>query len=353
MKTIRNMIGVILMLSMCISCGMAELISTGIDEFSDNVVKRQNETGFLGKWGKADIESFVEILKSFGLYDPEELSADMSSWETAAHGLRYAYEQVWGASRTWSLEHQHKYAEFELRCGIRDSIIESFPNKDDLSFDDARTLAQQLIRDMGDFKNYNGKSIDFNALEESYHFWDYPEEGRTWVFEYYDIGMDRATFSVCLYNNGSTPQVDYYDSEEMYNVYTEWYYLRGLQPFHYWSVNDKYEFYQRLLNLYDRQMERYGVLPEIAKLVLQKNYICQQEGMIDETQATSLARLVLNEQMHLDDQTIDAMLVGISLCESKNGVPLYEIGFWNQNEEQYHIDIDAYTGQYVGAGLAD
>ncbi len=347
MKTMYVLIGIMLSLSLLMTTSTAQSNDAQMTLFADALLSLQQETGFLHRWEETDVDTFTNLLQAQQLYQSDGIDIQPSSWTTAYHALRYAYEQLWGDSRLWSLQEQYVYAEMEKNCGLRTDIIESFPDESDLPFEDARILAQKQIRDMGDAKNYNGEAIDFDALVESYHFWNYPEYGHVWVFAYYDAEDTTPIYRATLYHNGTQSQIDYYDANEMYNVYTQWYYARGLTSFSHWSIHDQYAFYECLLSLYDRQMNRYGALPQVAKIVLEKKRLPIQVGMIEEAQAIILAKELLKENTVVSDNDINAMVITLSLYENEDGLAVYDVGFGESNQIQYAITIDAYSGKWV------
>lgn len=341
-----GLLAVILLIMLIFSAASAE---TDMDTFANDVIALQNQNNKNTSWTADNIDQFVSLLKQYGLYEMDGVAVDPVQWEFFSDGLRYAYEQAWGDDRLWNLEQQSQYAVLEQQTGIDNKVLASFPGEDDLSLDEARTLARQEIREMGETKGYDGDAIDFDTMVEQYHFWDYQDGDvdHTWVFAYYQADINTPIYQVYLYDNGARPQVNYYDINEMNNVYTRWCSTRNQQTFFDWSVEDKYAFNETLLALYDYQMNTYGELTKTAKFVFQYRYVLPQEEMIAQDKAIALAKNALANQEGLSPESISELRVGVFLFTTDENQTVYGIGFAMEHSMLYMVEADAFDGSIV------
>lgn len=348
MKT-KISIGLLIMIILVAFLSSATTAETSMDAFANDVIALQDQNDINTAWTANNIDSFIFLLKQYGLYERDGVAVEPTKWEFFSNGLRYAYEQAWGDYRKWDLEQQYTYAVLEEKTGIDDAPLESFPDVGDLTLEDARSLARLEIREMGDTKGYDGDAISFDAMIEQYHFWDYRDGnvGHTWVFAYYSEDINIPIYQVYLYDNGARPNVQYYDVNNMDNVYTRWRVERNQQTFFDWSVEDKYAFNETLLALYKYQMDTYGELTKTAKFVFQYRYVLPQEGMIAQDEAIALAKDALANQALLSQQSIREVRIGVFLFSTDKNQTVYGIGFAAGHTMQYMVEIDAYSASVL------
>ena len=309
--------------------------SENLSQFKARLKQEQEATGFLDEWNDESKDLFAGIAKDSGIdiVDPDKHEA----WLTAYHALQNVFEQVWGDQTTWSLEQQYEYAHFEIEIGVSDQTVAALPAAGDLSVDEARRLVQEkLYAELAQEKDTS--LIDLGSYHESVHFWRYPDLGGTWVFEYY--GEDRKTpeYTGTLYQDTGSVQIDIYDKNDLRVLYQYYCALHNFKTFHWWGLDDQYEFYTLVASLQQRQIERYGELPTFAKQILEHQHVLPTDQMIEPDVAIEMAR------SHLHDDASSEQKAYITLYKVSENRIVYEVGFGSSDAESDQVLIDALNG---------
>ena len=180
--------------------------------------------------------------------------------------------------------------------------------------------------------------IELGNYHETVHFWRYPDLGGTWVFEYY--GEDRKTpeYTGTLYQDTGSVQIDIYDKNDLRVLYQYYCALHNFKTFHWWGLDEQYEFYTLVASLQQRQIERYGELPTFAKQILEHQHVLPTDQMIEPDAAIEMAR------SHLHDDASSEQKAYITLYKVSENRIVYEVGFDSSDAESDQVLIDALNG---------
>ncbi len=311
--------------------------SENLSRFKEQLKQEQEKTGFLDVWNDESIDLFTSIVKDSGIVieyiDPDKYYD--GEWLTPYHALQNVFEEVWGDKTTWSLEQQYEYAHYEIEIGLSDQTVAALPTAEDLSVDEARKLVQEeLYAELAAEKD--ASMIELGNYHESVHFWRYPDLGGTWVFEYY--GEDRKTpeYTGTLYQDTGSVQIDIYDKNDLQALYQYHCALHNFQTFHWWGLDDQYEFYTLVASLQQRQIEKYGELPAFAKQILEHQHVLPTNQMIGADAAIEIA------WSHLEPSAEQKAYV--TLYQDSEDRIVYEVGFDSSGAQSNRVLIDAFSG---------
>ncbi len=309
--------------------------SENLSQFKTRLKQEQEQTGFLNEWNDESIDLFASIAKDSGIdmagIDPDKYEA----WLTAYHALQDVFEQVWGDKTTWSLEQQYEYAHYEIEIGLSDQTVAALPTAEDLSVDEARRLVQEKLYAQLAAEE-DASNIDLGNYHESVHFWRYPDYGGAWVFEYY--GEDRKTpeFTGTLYQDTDIISIDIHDKNDLQALYQYHCALHNFKTFHWWGLDEQYEFYTLVVSLQQRQIEKYGELPPFAKQILEHQHVLPTDQMIGVDAATEIARSYLESSSEQETY--------VTLYKDSEDRIVYEVGFDLSDAESNQVLIDALNG---------
>ena len=310
-----------------------------LSQFKTRLKQEQEKSSFLDEWNDENMDLFASIVKDSGIVieniDPDKYYD--GEWLTPYHALQNVFEEVWGDKTTWSLEQQYEYAHFEIEIGLSDQTVAALPTAEDLSVDEARKLVQEeLYAELAAEKD--ASMIELGNYHETVHFWRYPDLGGTWVFEYY--GEDRKTpeFTGTLYQDTDIISIDIHDKNDLLALYQYYCALHNFKTFHWWGLDDQYEFYTLVASLQQRQIERYGELPTFAKQILEHQHVLPTDQMIEPDVAIEMAR------SHLHDDASSEQKAYITLYKVSENRIVYEVGFDSSDAESDQVLIDALNG---------
>ena len=310
-----------------------------LSQFKTRLKQEQEKSSFLDEWNDENMDLFASIVKDSGIVieyiDPDKYYD--GEWLTPYHALQNVFEEVWGDKTTWSLEQQYEYAHFEIEIGLSDQTVAALPTAEDLSVDEARRLVQKkLYAELAEERD--ASRIDLGNYHESVHFWRYPDLGGTWVFEYY--GEDRKTpeYTGTLYQDTGSVEIAIYDKNDLRVLYQYYCALHNFKTFHWWGLDDQYEFYTLVASLQQRQIERYGELPTFAKQILEHQHVLPTDQMIEPDVAIEMAR------SHLHDDAACEQKAYITLYKVAEDRIVYEVGFGSSDAESDQVLIDALNG---------
>ena len=310
--------------------------SENLSQFKARLKQEQEATGFLDEWNDESKDLFAGIAKDSGIdiVDPDKHEA----WLTAYHALQNVFEQVWGDQTTWSLEQQYEYAHYEIEIGLSGQTVAALPAAEDLSLDEARRLVQEkLYAELAQEKDTS--LIDLGSYHESVHFWRYPDLGGTWVFEYY--GEDRKTpeFTGTFCQDTDIISIDIHDKNDLQALYQYHCALHHFQTFHWWGLDEQYEFYMLVVSLQQRQIEKYGELPPFATQILEHQHVLPTDQMIGADAAMEVARSQLDPSSE--------QKAYVTLYKDSEDRIVYEVGF--DDAQSGWVLIDAFSGEvYAG-----
>ena len=310
--------------------------SENLSQFKARLKQEQEATGFLDEWNDESKDLFAGIAKDSGIdiVDPDKHEA----WLTAYHALQNVFEQVWGDQTTWSLEQQYEYAHYEIEIGLSGQTVAALPAAEDLSLDEARRLVQEkLYAELAEERD--ASRIDLGNYHESVHFWRYPDDGGAWVFEYY--GEDRKTpeFTGTLYQDTDIISIDIHDKNDLQALYQYHCALHHFQTFHWWGLDEQYEFYMLVASLQQRQIEKYGELPPFATQILENQHVLPTDQMIGADAAMEVARSQLDPSSE--------QKAYVTLYKDSEDRIVYEVGF--DDAQSGWVLIDAFSGEvYAG-----
>ena len=314
--------------------------SENLSQFKARLKQEQEKTGFLDKWNDESIDLFASIAKDSGIVigyiDPDKYYD--GEWLTPYHALQNVFEEVWGDQTTWSLEQQYEYAHYEIEIGVSDQTVAALPAAGDLSVDEARRLVQEkLYAELAEERD--ASRIDLGNYHESVHFWRYPDDGGAWVFEYY--GEDRKTpeFTGTLYQDTDIISIDIHDKNDLQALYQYHCALHHFQTFHWWGLDEQYEFYMLVASLQQRQIEKYGELPPFATQILENQHVLPTDQMIGADAAMEVARSQLDPSSE--------QKAYVTLYQDSEDRIVYEVGF--DDAQSGWVLIDAFSGEvYAG-----
>ena len=314
--------------------------SENLSQFKARLKQEQEKTGFLDKWNDESIDLFASIAKDSGIVigyiDPDKYYD--GEWLTPYHALQNVFEEVWGDKTTWSLEQQYEYAHYEIEIGVSDQTVAALPAAGDLSVDEARRLVQEkLYAELAEERD--ASRIDLGNYHESVHFWRYPDDGGAWVFEYY--GEDRKTpeFTGTFCQDTDIISIDIHDKNDLQALYQYHCALHHFQTFHWWGLDEQYEFYMLVVSLQQRQIEKYGELPPFATQILEHQHVLPTDQMIGADAAMEVARSQLDPSSE--------QKAYVTLYKDSEDRIVYEVGF--DDAQSGWVLIDAFSGEvYAG-----
>lgn len=319
-------------------------VSDNLQEFKTAVVAKQDQTSFLTLWTEEEKKQFIELLSEYGLCNaPSEVFELSATWHTPSHALQYAFEQIWGSKLYWTLQQNEEYAHFEVECGVSKSTIVALPTEEDMPVDEARACVQEAIRDKAKEKR-PGFDGNFMAYIERVQFWNYPEYGPVWVFEYYVINSITPEFSGMIYLDTLNITVDIYDNLDMQYLYRQKYFENGFQPYHCWSLDEQAEFYRQLVALKEHQLMVYGFIPSFAETILSYEHVLPSDDMLSMTDAEKLAKEAVSYLIDDENATTSNFFIGVSLIRTTEGKVAYCFYLELADKSQEIIAVDAYTG---------
>ena len=181
--------------------------------------------------------------------------------------------------------------------------------------------------------------IDLGSYHESVHFWRYPDDGGAWVFEYY--GEDRKTpeFTGTFSQDTDIISIDIHDKNDLQALYQYHCALHHFQTFHWWGLDEQYEFYMLVVSLQQRQIEKYGELPPFATQILENQHVLPTDQMIGADAAMEVARSQLDPSSE--------QKAYVTLYKDSEDRIVYEVGF--DDAQSGWVLIDAFSGEvYAG-----
>ncbi len=190
-----------LVLTMAVVSALAITISHWVHASLDEAVEQQTDTGFLTRWNEEDKHSFAELLLKHALINEADVNSLVTQWEYPDDALRFAAELAYGDMYSWNLEQSAWLNKLLADTGILERPVQLLPDEDEITQEQAETLAEQeIIRQHPQFKD---------VISSYYHIVRYSDvddgNGPFWQIEYYQSpsDADSAIVVASVYSKGA------------------------------------------------------------------------------------------------------------------------------------------------------
>lgn len=312
-----------------------------LSEFKRSIICLAQNDSIFREWNKWTIDQYVKAIDSIGLINESEIPLEQRDrWLTPYHALQYTFELLWGPRCVWTLEEQYDYAQFEIECGLSSETIVALPVTGDMTVDEARKIIRNSLND-------KTGGVFFDSYIESIHFWNYPDLGKTWVFEYYSENSSTPQYTGYIYLKSGNVHVDIYDSLDLRKIYANKCFENGFMTFRWWPIHEQYEFYELVVSLQHQQRAKYGELPMFACQILENEYVMPTSDMMSTEEAISIATNHVDQSNHGEQLLNSIDCVWISLYRVPGVGNVYCVGFDSEEDSSNVIYVDAYSGDVL------
>ena len=336
----KKLICAILSALLLMSAASAFALQTDVlDSFAAEISDLQKQTGFLTRWSPADQAELITLINRYGLYTGTPVSLAQYPYPDATVILHDAFLTAYGDAAFWTLEQAYWRDTLLVQLGLQETLHHVLPAEDELTPQEALDIAHDAILAHAQYFQYPTDHLD--EYRVSLQYVRYEQENAPLYLVHYDPpDSSYLVFDMIVQQNGGC-SFSYHDALAIRNVYQDWYMERGFTRFIQWDLPDKQAFYELLLGLFAREMERYGGLPPIGQTVLSHVHSIPADGEFQPDEALEIALKTVKAQS-ID---VSALTVTLSFYRDIPDAPSYEVAWVDDSAiVQYAVMVDAVLG---------
>lgn len=308
--------------------------------WAQTVQQAQNQTGFLTRWNEEDQIRFRRMMEDEWGFD-----TCSETWQFAEDGLTFVFTQIYGDAFGWSPEQYNAWDTIRVQWGLTNDVLYVLPGPEQLTREQAIEEAKRALAApaTAELRHYDADTIIFADYRVRATFCQY-DEGTVWRVDFHEEGKPLPTFEVWEWSAGYT-LVYYKDFDTISMIYQDWMRERDHQRFSYWSLKDQAAFYNDVvLPRWQRELNKYGRLPEVAAYALAHQRSIPTENEISEAEAVRIALSALPEEYQADEG-----FTKLFFYRDDGVTGTYEVDYFLGDTARYAIRIDAETGTILSA----
>lgn len=311
-------------------------------EWIDAVYRHDQKTGFLHRWSAEDQQYMLHLMTEY------EIVPQNTTWIAPENALSEAFIHVYGTGRQWTYVQRHMWDEARVYLGLSDEVYYILPGNEALSEQEAYEAVVNKVSAAVKNGRYPDAETyiasDECSVTTSYMLLDNEE---CWWFQFYLEGDQLAFLSAYVWNDGQI-SIEYEDRLAINNVYSDWQQERGWVKYGYWSLQDKYDFYQVMRTLWEREIAYYGVLPPIAITVLEHEHAIPSDDECAENVAISAADEVAAQHIEIQEAQH-----AVYFYKGNNGECYYQVDYIVQRERVASVKVDPVSGKVISYDIFD
>lgn len=307
-----------------------------LQEWLAEVRQYDQVTNFLSSWSQEDKNIMRQIMQKYNIIPRE------NEWVVAEDALSDAFAHFYGDGKRWTYAQKSEWDEARVFLELTEERYYVIPDDGFISEQEAfdavlaKVLASASNEKMpgADMYIYSEECIVATACILL-------DNEEVWWFQFY-LGSDELPFLSAYVWADARVYAEYVDQLSISYVYSTWQKERDFKKFAYWSLEDKSEFYQVLLSLWEREIELYGELPPIAQTVLRYQHSVPNESLLSEEEAIIVSNRAVETFVDLQGAV---PLVYFYLDDADHYV--YQVNYLVHNKITFSVILDSNDGSIL------
>lgn len=312
--------------------------------FLSELHELQSQYNILKRWNTEDIRQVEALAEKHNLLPEMKELKTVEQYDESSAMLLLIFREAYGHKYTWTPEERVNYQTEMNALGYNVGNQFILPNENDLSLEEAILLAKKKIFEQENQPQYGGYSTDGIDEYRVYGEFKRADDGtHNWHLEFF-IPDDRVWFSefeVMVAPQGTAVSVTWNDPQMYINIGRIWRQRIGTS-FAFFSLEEKYAFYNELLKYKDYQEKKYGTLFGYENTVLNHVHSLPHDNELSLETACYIADEYVDQHGGPEDKTV--LKRSVSFYRDDPEEPVYEVCYYIDNKVWRTVRVRAVDG---------
>lgn len=307
-----------------------------LQEWLAEVRQYNQDTSFLSSWSQEDQNAMRQIMQKYKIIPRED------EWSVAEDALSDAFAHFYGDGKRWTYVQKSEWDEARVYLGLTEELYYVIPDANCISEQEAYDAVLTKVLDSVSKGKMPGADLYIHSEDclatTACILLDNEE---VWWLQFYLSSDDLPFLSAYVWTDGRV-YAEYVDKLSISYVYSAWQKERGFKKFAYWSLEDKAEFYQVLLSLWEREIELYGSLPTIARTVLSHKHSVPNENSLSEETVITISNRAVEPFIDLQ-----GAVPVVYFYSDDIGQYVYQVNYLEHNKITFSVILNSSDGSIL------